>query len=190
MDFELKINPGNGVNDIAFGMTSDEVEKHMGVAEEVMNFMSVSSDDCSKRKETRGKVSYIYENDKLICISGELSAPFTLDGEKLPFTAIEVIKFLKSKSKYNIRLVDIFSYIFADIGIVLYPYKTIDIEAGVQSTATTQRIAICDNKVLQRYYQHFSHKQETKNDELNSQLIEQVGRFIEDRLEQEKTDEE
>jgi len=119
-------------------------------------------------------------------ISGELRAPFTLGGERIPFTIIEIVKFLNSKSTHSMRFADILSYICADFGIVLYPYKTIDIVAGVSSTSTTQHIAICNNAVLQRYFQHFISKQENKSDTLNSDLMGKIGCFIEERIEEEE----
>ena len=85
--------------------------------------MAGGSGECANRKETRGKVNYFYESEKLICISGELLAPFTLDGERMPFAIIESIKFLKSKSTHSTRLADIMSYVFADLSIVLYLMK-------------------------------------------------------------------
>ena len=59
-----------------------------------------------------------------------------------------------------------------------------DIEAGIQRNSTTQRIAICNNEVLNRYYKHFIRKQEQKRN--NSDLIEKVGCYIEELIEQEE----
>jgi len=63
---EIAINPGYGVNDVVFGMMPKDVEKHMGAAEKTTNVAGVGDNELSKRVERRGKVSYIYENDKLI----------------------------------------------------------------------------------------------------------------------------
>jgi len=180
----LAIKCGYGVNDIVFGMSPEDVDECMGAADNHTTATSIGcEEERTKRKEARSKVNYIYENDKLICISGELFAPFTLDGEKVPFTAFEVIKFLKRKSKLSMRLSNIMSYIFADLGIVLYPYTVIDIEAGIKSTVTSQRIAICNNEVLKRYTQYFFQTQENKEateDDFN--LIERIGLYLEEKM--------
>lgn len=176
---ELTINCLKGVNNVLFGMSSEDVEKRMGVAEKSTNFTGIGVEDC-KRTEIRGKVNYFYENDKLICVSGELSAPFSLGGERIPFTLFEAIRFLKGKSYLNMRFADILSYIFVDLGIVIYPYTVSDIEAGVKSTTATQRLALCNKEVLKRYFNTFVVNYKQKSDDLNIRLVEQIGRYLEE----------
>lgn len=183
---ELSVNCCKGVNDIFFGMSSEEVAELAGAAEKSTNYTGINTEDC-KCTEVRGKISYFYEKGELACISGELSTPFILDGEKIPFTLFEAIRFLKGKSHINMRFADIMSYIFADLGIVIYPYTTIDIEAGIKSTMTTQRLALCNKEVLRRYFHTFTAADKQNVNELNGQLVKQIGHYLEEFDEEEKS---
>lgn len=180
----LEIKSHRGINDVTFGMSPEEVEERMGKANKISEVIAATDDgefgDCNRRKEVRGKTSYIYENNELICISGELSASFSLHGGEIPYSMLESIRFLKSKSKINMRFVGIMSYVFADLGIVLYPFTTIDIEAGTRFTETSQRLAVCNKSVLKRYFNNFVIQQEAKEKSISSHLIENLGRYIEE----------
>lgn len=173
---ELKVNYQKGVNDIVFGMSPEDVLALLGNADLTTKALGGEDTDLPiKRTEIRNKVQFLYENEELVCISGDLGAPFFLDEDRIPYTFIEACRILKDKSKLNMRFSKSTSYVFADLGIVLHPYEISDIEAGIPITNTKFKLVICNDEVLARYSKYF-----IKNEGPNNFLLEELGEFVEE----------
>lgn len=185
---ELRINCFRGLDDIVFGMSPDEVIAQLGKAELSTAYTAINNVIAMPRQtEIRNKVKYFYEDDKLVCITGDLSCPFYLGENRIPFTFFEALRFLKSKSKLNFRFSNNTSYVFVDLGLVIYPYETIDIEAGTPTKSTKHRLSVCNMEVLKRYTQYFVDHQE-KSGASGKYILSTLGEFAEeyDRDEEEK----
>lgn len=176
---ELTVNYYRGVNNAVFGMSPGDVSELMGKPEKFTSITDIDDKEIN-RTEIRNQVKFIYENEQLVCICGELGVPFYFGEDKIPFTFTESLRFLKNKSKLNKQFSQSASYVFDDIGIVMYPCKTVDLDAGIQTTTTKHCIAICNIKVLERYRKRFAAQEKTSNHDIGSYLISNLGAFAED----------
>lgn len=157
---DLIVHCNHGVGGALFGMSPNEVEKCMGRAEERETRRGGATIAIS---ELRDGISYYYEDNKLVCITGPIEPPrFILDGERMPYTLISAVEFLKSKSKYTMYVENIVGYIFLDLGIVLYPFVFHDMPAGIKVTNHCIRISFCNQTILKRYYNLFLSEREKK----------------------------
>lgn len=176
----LTIDHFKGVNDVAFGMSADDVISLLGKAERTTTATSISDEtEIPKRTEIRNGVTYFYENEKLVCVSGDLVSPFYIGNERIPFTFLEALRFLKSKSELNFRFTQNTSYVFVDLGIVMYPYEIKDIEAGIPTITKKYRIAVCNLKVLYRFAHYFLKLDEKAYEEQGDDILSKLGEFAE-----------
>lgn len=182
---KFTINSHKGIDDILFGMSPEEVGAHLGPAEKKEK--TIKGEKSFIDLEIREGISYSYENNKLVCVSGSISPPrFTLDNKTLPFTIFEIEHFLKNKSKANMRFPNLMGYIYADLGIVLYPHVTQDIRAGIKTSCTQMYLAVCNYDILLRYYQLFMNelkKMEGQEETLDNILTSQLGYYMEECIE-------
>lgn len=177
---ELHINCLRGLNEVLFGMSPDDMIVKLGKAEEVTTATAIYDKNAiSKRTEIRNKEKFFYEDNILVCISGDLSSPFYLESNRIPAAFFEALQFLKSKSKLNFRFTNNTSYIFVDLGLVLYPYEIVDIEAGVPTTTKKFRLSVCNMGVIKRYTQHFLNLQEKTNEDQGDYILSKLTEFAE-----------
>lgn len=176
---ELRVNKLKGFNNVVFGMSPDYVTESLGKAESTSTAIGMEDDSVVRRTEIREKVKFIYEKEELVCICGDLGVPFFLGEDRIPSTFFEALRMLKDKSKLNIRFSKSTSYVFADLGIVIYPSTTIDIEAGNHTTTSKHKVAICNMEVLSRYSQYFMKNDGKENDDLKTFLLGKLGEFAE-----------
>jgi len=181
---KLAINYRKGVNDVFFGMPPDVVSHLLGKPESTSTATGIDEGSPVSRSEIRSGMKFSYENEKLVCISGELGVPLYIGDSRIPPTFLEALKMLRSASKLNWRFPKDTSYLFADLGIVVYPSTVTDLDVGIITTTIKHRIAVCDREIVKRYTQHFLNKEE-QSEGLNTFLLGVLGNFAENHSEPE-----
>ena len=177
---QLKVNYLKGVNNIFFGMPPYVVSNLLGEAESTALIAGADEKTPASRSEIRNGVKFSYEDEKLVCISGDLGVPFYLGKSRIPRTFLQAYKVLNNKSKLTYQFPNDISYVFADLGIVVYPSTVTDLDVGIQTTTTKHKIAVCKREIMARFTKHFLNREE-ESENLNSFLLGMLGNFTDPR---------
>lgn len=178
----MEIKPYIGIDSIEFGMNEDEVNRVAGDPHST-SYTIIEDDVSVVENQTRNKINYQFQGGRLACITFDSKAlsgnNVLIMGKRMPFTRLELLRFLKQISKEQVQIRFPTAYLYNDLGIVLYTKRIMDIRMGIDFQESRLMMAVCNRPVFAAYVNYFlENMKQTEN--IDTQLFDALQLFIEE----------